>query len=380
LKVRFIGLNSILYPYTRVRCFNFAETLEKNEIPCEVFALSERYLKDPSDKFLDAGDRKKLSVQWKLYRDLHGLNRQDIFYFQKVHHHIAVPYFLARRKRIPYVVDYDDWDFDRSPFFYRSSLNRLFFGSNTSESITENVVRHASLCIASSHRLQKKLEAIQPNTVLIPTGVDMKAFDGEKLACREPGPVFLWSGDVWGDLIIENLIFILSSLNLMWCQYANWKLILAVFGEKVPLLRRIIQTSFGHLPVEIYEKVPPDKMPEIYAKANIGLMPLFTDEANLPWVESKSPTKLFEYMAMKMIPVCQSIGEAPCILEHRKNGFLFRDQKDFLEILRYLLDEYWKLNHVRESAFETVYDNYRLEILGDNLSSTLERNFPWLIK
>lgn len=371
--VRFIGLNSHRFPYTRVRCINFARILEQEKQASEVYALSERYLHDEMDKFLDARDRKKLIVQMKLFRDLIRCTKNtDLFYFQKIHHHIAAPYLIAKLKNIPYVVDYDDWDFDRSPFFHRPALNRFFFGTNGSEQINRKVIENATMCVAASHHLQKTLEEINPNTNLVETGVDMERFDGEKMANQSDIPTFIWSGDVWGDVIVENILFMLASFNSLWASNPNWKLILVLFGNKVEFVKRVIANSFAELPIEVIENVPPNKMPQVYSQANIGLMPLFSEEEQLDWIKGKSPTKLFEYMAMKLIPVCHKIGEAPYIIQHKKNGFLFQNQKEFVAILRHLLDNYWQLKDMREEAYQTVKKSYRIDRLGLRLYDLIQ--------
>jgi len=381
MTVKFIGLNSIYYPYTRVRCYNFAQSLRKSGIKAEVFGLSARYCKDPKEKLFNPRDLKKLYLQMKLFKDLFSSSpKKDIFYFQKIHHHITAPYLIHRLKKVPFIVDYDDWEFDRSPFFNKRILNKLFFGSSDMAKINEKLIKEAFLCIAASHHLQRKLEQLNEKTFLVQTGVDIKKFDGEKLANNHPYPVFIWSGEIWGPLILENLIFILSSFSYINNLYPNWKLMFVVYGEFVPSLKKIIKHSYSNLPIEVYENVNPDDMPKIYAKANVGLLPLFCDEKDYDWVKSKSPTKLFEYMAMKLIPVCHKIGEAIYVLENKKTGFFFSNQKEFIKIIEFILTHFDELKYMREETYREVKKKYSLEVLGEKLATVLQTHASEYLK
>ncbi len=373
MKVHFIGLNSRYYPYTRVRCYNFAHSLEEQGISTRVYALSDDYLDLPEERFTDARDRLKLKVQMQLFKDiLLNISKNDLLYFQKVHHHIAAPYLYARLKNIPYIVDYDDWDFDRSPFFNHSSLNRLFFRNSHSDQITPRLLSGAHKCIVSSHYLEKTIRQYNPRVYYLPTGVDLKMFKAGSYSSNKDKPVFFWNGDVWGDVILENLIFLFSAFSELLTHKQSWKLQLVVFGSKVPQLKRILENSYSKLPVELIENIPPSSMPSYYAGATFGLMPLLYDESNYHWIQAKSPTKLFEYMAMKLIPVCHDEGEPSHIIQHGTNGYLYRNRAEFIGILNDLLDNYNELNHIAENAYQTVRQKYSLPVLGKQLKTIIE--------
>lgn len=374
MTVHFIGLNSRRYPYTRVRCYEFADALIQQGIPCKVYALSEDYLGDPDERFTNVRDMIKLKVQFQLLKDLFShVKKGDILYLQKVHHHVAGPFLYSRIKKIPYIIDYDDWDFDRSPFFNHAFLNRLFFGTKKGSDITPRLFSKARCCIASSRYLEKTIAQFNSNVHYLPTGVNLNTFQPkENIGEGKNALVFFWNGDVWGDVILENLFFVFSCLSELVGHKTPWKLQLVVFGDKVARLKRIIHDSYPHLPVEVIENVPPAAMPEYYSRASIGLMPLFSDRYNQDWVQAKSPTKLFEYMAMKLIPVCHNKGEATHIIEHGKNGYLFKNRQECVGILNDLLDNYSAADEIAENAYRTIKNKFSQEVLVKRLIKIIE--------
>ena len=54
------------------------------------------------------------------------------------------------------------------------------------------------------------------------------------------------------------------------------------------------------------------------------LMPLIPDDANRDWMESKSPTKFFEYMAMGKATIAPDLPPLREFIKHGINGLLIR--------------------------------------------------------
>ena len=236
-----------------------------------------------------------------------------IFYIQKVHYHSAMPFLLARLGKNRFILDYDDWDIDRSPLFKRSYLNRLFFGCNGTEKITGEVASKAVGCVTSSKYLYHFLLRYNKNISYIPTGVDTEKF--------KPCPVkpkdkitFIWTGQVWGEVIYNNILYFLACFSEVNRQYNNTELRIIGGGSWMPRVKDCITRDYPSVDIKVVDWVNPRDMPAYLSDANIGLLPLIPDVKNELWMRSKSPTKLFEYMAMGLPSIASSIGESESII------------------------------------------------------------------
>ncbi len=101
---------------------------------------------------LNISERKRISAMFRSFIHLAG-DSADYLYLQKIHYHAAAPYILAKLRLKKIIIDYDDFDFDRSPMFKNSLINKIVFGSSDIWKITENIARQAKACIISSNYL-----------------------------------------------------------------------------------------------------------------------------------------------------------------------------------------------------------------------------------
>jgi glycosyltransferase involved in cell wall biosynthesis len=371
MKIAFIGFSDYTFPYTRVRCYNFANELKKYGVDAQVLS----YQADLAPQFKGShmytiGDRDKLQTNlramWRL-RD-----KSTILYVQKAYYHAAGPFLLSRLAGHKFILDYDDWDIDRAPFFQRGVLNYLFFNKRRRIDIIENVARNAYACIAASAKLNDYLGQFNDRVFTVSTGVDIKKFAPQKLINDDKKDVIaFWSGDVWGDVMFDIVLFILNSFSIAKREVPNLKLRLVCFGNLLYRVRDFIKKFFNDGSVQLLEQIQPDKMPEVMADVDIGLMPLIPDEKNRDWMESKSPTKFFEYMAMGFSTVTSAFGEIKHIVEDGKDGFLAKDLDDFTDKLILLAKDHNLRKNMGAAARKKVEERYSIEVLGKRLYSIL---------
>jgi len=378
MNIVFIGFSDYSFPYTRVRCYNFARELKKYGVDAEVLS----YQADLAPQFKGShmytiGDRDKLQTNlramWRLW------DKSTILYVQKAYYHAAGPFLLSRLRGHKFILDYDDWDIDRAPFFKRGALNLLFFNKRFRVDIIENIAAKAFACVAASTKLREYLSQFNDRVFLVPTGVDIHKFSpsiqknenkNEKPASNKEVIAF-WSGDVWGDVIFDIVLFILNSFSVAKREVPSLKLRLVCFGNLLYRVRDVIDKFFPDGSVELFEHLHPDKMPEIMSDIDIGLMPLIPDETNRDWMESKSPTKFFEYMAMGKATVTSSFGEVRNIVEDGKDGLLADNLEDFTDKLILLAKDSELRKKMGEAAREKAVEKYSLEQLGKSLYSIL---------
>ncbi len=365
----FVGLSGYQYPHTRVRCYHFARALaERHGLPTGVLSFKDDLAPARSERDMyELRDRDKLRLVLAALRRLWG-RKGAVFYVQKALFHAAAPFLLARLGRNEYIYDCDDYDVPLSQFFAKGRWNRLFFGSHQWDEITFRMARRALCCVAASHRLVEFLRPHHPRVYLVHTGVDVDAFRPPEGPRPEGGPVFLWNGLIWGDMIVENVQFALRCFARVWEQHPEARLRIVGGGVMEGQVHRYHRDHFPRVPVEFTSWLDPRDMPGVLAETHVGLLPLIQDN---PWIASKSPTKLFEYMASGLAVVASRRGEATHVMEEGKEGMFAGGEEEFIERMLSLCREPARMAALGEAARARVVRDYSLAALADKLLAML---------
>jgi glycosyltransferase involved in cell wall biosynthesis len=369
--VVFVGLNGYDLPYTRVRCYHFAKALQELGMITEVLTYRDHLTSQRTGKLLELPDRDKISLIAKAIWRLMKLHPR-ILYVQKAHYHTAAPYLLYRWFNQPYILDYDDWDFDRSPFFYRKWLNDLIFKHQENLEVSHKLIRDAKAVIVSSHFLKEYIEKLNPKTYLVETGVDTVRFSRKVEIPKDTPPTFVWCGDVWGEIIYQNVLFLLECFAEVNQRNPTAIFKIAGTGEMMSRVKEIVQTRFSRYNIKISDWIDPDRIPEFLAESNIGLLPLLSDSTNTDWIKGKSPTKFFEYMAMGLASVSTRIGEIEYIVEDGIDGFLASNKEEFIDKMDRLAKNAELRSQMGKKAREKVEHSYSLNVLVERLYRIIE--------
>ncbi len=374
-KLLFWGLMGYDRPSTRIRCVNFAHQLQKRGYTCDYVLYKDRYGRSfGHEQMLHVGDRHKLMISRRAYKD-HKNDDGAVIYLQKAHWHALVPHLLHKRRGVKMIFDYDDWDLDRSPFLNHDFLNSIFLGSRDEAVITWKLVDESIACVAASRELERLLKMRHPRVYYIPTGPDAKRFSmtDKRRAARagQAKTAFVWCGNIWGDIMLGNVVFLLNCFSKVYQANQNVVLRLLAWGTYGHVLRGLISTAFRHLPIEFREFIHPDRVPDFLAEAHVGLLPLQADEMNVQWLKSKSPTKQFEYMAMELPTVATPVGDVKYLVKDGVNGFLARSEDEFVEKMLTLAGDRALCASMGREARQTILKDYCLERLGDKLDAML---------
>lgn len=374
MRILFIGHNGYGYPHTRVRCYHFAKILaEYPGIETSVLSFRDDLASHKSEaEIYNLRDREKLVLTAKALRALFK-ERNTVLYLQKAHFHAAAPYLLYRLGICKnYIFDYDDYDIPLSNFFCRGRWNRLFFGSNRWDEITYRIINGAKGCVAASHFLLDFLRERNPSAVYVPTGVDATIFTPSYVKQDTNPVVYLWNGLVWGEPIVRNILYMMRAFKMVHPQMPPYLLRMVGGGEHWESLKKTIQTDFAMIPVEWKDWVAPDQMPALLRQADAGLLPTEGDDF---WLQSKSPTKLFEYMATGLPVAASRVGEVQFVQEHERTGFLVNNENEFAQALLTLGQDSRIRKEMGQYARQIAEARFALPILGGHLYHYITERF-----
>lgn len=366
-KITFITPQNYNYPSARVRCYDFAEVLKRENFSCQVLAydnlLIMRGRNDPIPE--EMADMRKLVVNLVAFFRLLFWDTSSVYYIQKVKYNALAPYLVSLIKKVKLVIDLDDDEFSSPVFDFFPSRNLL-----------KIIAKKDGIGVAASKQLQELMQDFLPEVFFIPTVVDLKKFRVAGKAAAHPGQVvFCWSGIVFGPPVLENIEYIMECFKKISENFSNVLLRLALRGPLLDLFLESREKNYKECNIELVDWLPIDKMSDFYNSADIGLNPLIRDA---PFTRCKSPTKLFEYMACGLPSITHNIGEARFIIKDGENGFLADNQNDFIKKMEILLKDSGLRESMGQKARIAVEEKYSLKSINLSLLKVIESCGPKL--
>lgn len=125
---------------------------------------------------------------------------------------------------------------------------------------------------------------------------------------------------------------------------------------------------------ELFKKVPalsvefidsldwtdPESVPRAIQKFDIGVMPHLSDGE---WNQNKTALKNLEYMACGVATVVSAFGEMPYIFHDGVNGYLAKNEEEWVEKLEKLLSNKELRAKMGRAGQKTVQENYSYEAM-----------------
>ena len=240
---------------------------------------------------------------------------------------------------IPLIYDFDDaiWLPVKSHLTINPFIKRLL----KSQTKFDEIIRLSDHVMAGNSYLAKHAADFNKNVSVVPTVVDT---DYYKPVDREKGQNISigWIGSMSTSPYLELL-------NNIWGKLPDGCELRIVGGTYIPEGIKTANIKW-QLNTELSEIVLFD----------IGIMPLSNDE----WTSGKCGLKAIQYMAMGLPVVASPVGVNTEIIQDGVNGFLAKDEKEWVEKLMLLIVNPALRKKIGAAGRKTVEEKYSVKILA----------------
>ncbi len=363
MKVIFITREGYSLSGARVRCYNFARVLMQHGVDTEVFSFADNLGAKYGEKEFKMSCLDKIKYNIRAFKILLKKEKDSIFFMQRLNYHTLGPFIASLINKNKFVFDCDDWNIRENSTHYFGC-----FPSSKMEFLTRKIASYADMCITASLFLKDYLEKFNDRVYYIPTGVDTEFFRPKNNHRDNSKVIFSWIGTMYHKEMYDNIKFILDCFLRLADKYDNIFMNIAGEGKYFIEINTYI-AKFKHRDrIKINNWIPPDEIPDYLSNIDIGLLPLIQDTK---FNKAKSPTKLFEYMAMAKPTISSNIGEPSCIIKDGDNGFLANNKGEFIEKMKMLIDSFIFRNSMGYKARKLVETDYCLKVLAKQLYGIL---------
>ncbi len=368
MKIIFVTSEGERLAGARIRCCGFAEQLRRYGVKTEVLSFGDNLGAKYAEEESTMSSFEKMRLVCGAFKRLSAQDRDSIFYIQRFNYHAFAPFLMHLLKRGRMIFDMDDWDMRENPVYHFG-----FFPSSKAEFLTRILAKRSIFCVAASAYLCDYLKRFNERVLYVPTGVDSDIFKPAYNANGKETLVFSWVGTVYHKEMLENILFLIDCF----CR------LLELCGERCPAMLLEIAGEgrfFKDIGEEINRRkmagkiilkgwIDPRDIPFYLEHVDIGLLPMIQDTR---FNRSKSPTKLFEYMASGKPVVVSRLGEAARIIHDDYNGFTAKDKDEFIEKMRILVVDRKTRLRLAQASRATIEENYSLQILGKRIYGALQ--------
>jgi len=260
----------------------------------------------------------------------------------------AIEWRVLRKHARRIVYDFDDAVmFDDSKKKAAPSIRRL--------SRFKRTVYGSDVVIAGNKYLADWARKYREDIVIIPTPVDTDAY--RKISAKkDSGHVTLgWIGSRATIGYLKDIEDALSSLHAE-RPYVRLKIV----ADEFPDIKGI--------PVIEKDWSAEDEISDIKS-FDIGLMPLLDDA----WTRGKCGFKLLQYMAAGVASVASPVGVNKEIINDGVNGFLAKDNAEFVKKVSSLIEERGLSKALSDNALKTVEEGYSLKYTAPLFVDALEK-------
>ena len=221
------------------------------------------------------------------------------------------------------------------------------------------IVPLADLVVCGNRFIEEDIRSMHGSTICIPTCIDLANYPERLKHSEVENPVVGWMG---------------SAGNLQYLEVAA-EALRTVAAEKRFRLRLVVpdctplaSIDLSGVEIEHHPWTPETELAELHAM-DIGLMPLFTDQA---WDRYKCGAKLLQYLAVGVPGIATPVGVNADILSGNRTGFAASTTEEWRRRLRALLDESVLRQRMGQAGRALVRDKYSIQANYPRLAAALK--------
>jgi len=365
MKFIFITREGLDNPGARNRCYYFSNYLINKGFDSEVYSFAEEFGGKLGYDGSSLSAVNKLNRAFRSLRYFSKSGNNSVFLINRFNYHSIPAWLTAIRKRIPVVFDMDDWE-AREKIGYRLG----FIPRSKAEYLSRLLAKSSVFCIASSKYLANYLRQFNAKVYYMPSGVDTGIFKRGNFR-EENDFIFSWHGSINRPEIIRYLDFIIGCFLKLQEKYHFIRFFIAGSGIYSKDLTGLIK-SIKCDKIKNFGNIEYKDIPVFLDNIDVGLVPLLEKTRfNL----AKSPVKLFEYMAKAKPVIASNIGEAGYILQHGYDGFLAKDQEDFISYMERLILDKQLAKRMGDNARNKIEKEYSLAMTANKFFELITSYF-----
>lgn len=341
MKILFLTQTCESGPSSRYRVYQLLKLLLSKGFHCEVSPGIDEKLYQAIYVKRSLSKTKVLRAIWKRRcEDLNRIKDFDLIFIQKGVFPGLYSGFekkIARKK--PVIFDFDDalWLPRPGGNFLRNYFHR--------KKSFDEIIKVSSAVIAGNSFLADYASRYNRNITVIPTSLDFS-----KYSVVLPSSVVGWIGSRSTLPYLKNLKNVIQKLNL----------IPRVIGAG-PIEDLGFKPDFRpwNLDTELNE----------LRQIGIGISPLL----DTAWEQGKCGVKVLQYMACGIPVVASPVGVQKQMIQHGKNGYLAKDENDWIRYLEHLLQDEPLRGDMGKDGRKYVEENYNIQNAAANLSDVFNK-------
>jgi glycosyltransferase involved in cell wall biosynthesis len=357
MKILFLTREGGRLAGARMRCYGFARELRRYGMETQVFSFADALgAKDGMhEKAMSLRD--KIVLNRAAFRVLYK-ERGVVFYLHRFNYHALAPLLASLFNGNKFILDLDDWEMREDPRYLWG-----FLPTSKAHYATARLAAKSICCVAASRFLESFLSAFNRRVAYIPTGVDLRMFDAAPDSGNLSPIRYSWIGTFDHPAHVENIAFALTAFLRLRRTFKDS--FFEILGEGLyesRVIELVKKSEDSH--VILRKWVPFEQVPIYLKDIDVGLFPVAREtKYNL----AKSPTKLFEYMAMSKPTVVSSVGEAREIIHAEETGLMAPDVDSFARQMERLARDASLRRRLGVAARASAVQSYSAEGLGKKL-------------
>jgi glycosyltransferase involved in cell wall biosynthesis len=256
---------------------------------------------------------------------------------------------IAGLSGAPIVFDFDDAVFLRYRSPSNGYLSYLKFPGKT-----KRLCRGAREVMAGNDYLAEWASRHNARVSVVPTTIDTDRYRPELRARRHELPTVGWTGSHSTRAHLSLAVPALAKLA------ARRPFRLVVIGADAPEIEgAVIESRPWRSSTEVFD----------LADLDVGIMPLPDD----PWSRGKCGCKAIQYMGLGIPAVVSPVGANTRIVTHGKNGFLARDEGEWVSLLEALLKDEDLRGRLGREGRRTVEERYSAKVIASQVHDVFRR-------